>query len=501
MKNRKRSRSQIKRSAPLPRIQEHAGPAIKSYENQDRPEPQADEPRHHLLKPPGDRPPGPPKIDLLIPEKPPSEDSAQLARMEALTKIARSTWFTLLAALFFFGLTLMGFRHIDYFDVTRSIKLPFVDVPVATRLFFIFAPALTAAVYCYFHLYLIRLWDAIAEADATTEEMPLGRRIAPWLLTDAALYLRDRLGGGDRRIVHGDDEAVEGGTALANFLFAWGFGIFVLFGAAIAVLPLQNILLTIATLGPLVIACSFGAASLLRLLRVIDASATDQKRAKVWIRRVSLLRFAIIVSAIVYFGAQFLPNIPRPFKTPLDFAGQEIVSRPEGWQDYAAARTVFRSQWCAREEIADCSSLSSELASKVESEWLESRFRTLSKLPPPVIPRGLDLSGANLERVFWPMANLRVVNAGGANLAGAQLEGGEPKWGAAGGGGPQWGADGEDELNRGAAGGRGPFRGAAGGRGPFRGAANGGGPCRGAAGGGGPQWGVDWRGRTSQRRG
>ena len=190
MKNRKRPRSQIKRSAPLPRIQEHAGSASKSPEHQDRPEPQADEPRHHLLKPPGDRPPGPPKIDLPIPEKPEPEDATQLARIDQISVVARTTWFGLLAYLAFVGVTLLGVEDADFFVPSRQTQLPLVNVAIPTSSFFWVAPILGAALYAYLHLQLLKLWEALAKPPPTVDGKPLSEHVYPWLISDFALSQR-----------------------------------------------------------------------------------------------------------------------------------------------------------------------------------------------------------------------------------------------------------------------------------------------------------------------
>jgi len=120
-----------------------------------------------------------------------------IARINALTTNARTTWFVLLGVLVFVGITLMSVQHIDFYGVDRATKLPLVDVAVPTPFFFIAAPLLIAAVYGYFHLYLIRLWDALSAAAPRHEGRPLGDTIAPWLVTDAALHLRRWLRPGE----------------------------------------------------------------------------------------------------------------------------------------------------------------------------------------------------------------------------------------------------------------------------------------------------------------
>ncbi len=120
-------------------------------------------------------------------------DDPDIARINALTTNARNTWFALLGVLVFVAITLAGVEHIDFYGVDRATKLPLVDVSVPTRYFFYAAPILTAAIFCYFHLYLIRLWDALGAARPKVNATWLGTAISPWLVTDAALHLRRRL--------------------------------------------------------------------------------------------------------------------------------------------------------------------------------------------------------------------------------------------------------------------------------------------------------------------
>lgn len=84
-----------------------------------------------------------------------------LERIEAISQNARATWFALLGLLTFVMVTLLGVDDVDFFGYGRETQLPLVGVSVPTSLFFYAAPFLTAAVYAYFHFYLMKLWDAL----------------------------------------------------------------------------------------------------------------------------------------------------------------------------------------------------------------------------------------------------------------------------------------------------------------------------------------------------
>ncbi|MGD1925849.1 MAG: pentapeptide repeat-containing protein [Paracoccaceae bacterium] len=140
-----------KRSAPLPRIHGHTPP-----------------------------PPEP------IPDPVP----AQIARINEISALARTTWFGLLAYLAFVGVTLLGVEDADFFVPARQTQLPLVNVAIPTSSFFWFAPALGAALYAYLHLQLVKLWEALAAPSPEIDGKPLSERVYPWLISDYALARR-----------------------------------------------------------------------------------------------------------------------------------------------------------------------------------------------------------------------------------------------------------------------------------------------------------------------
>ena len=147
-----------------------------------------------------------------------------IERIGSLTNNARTTWITLLGALLFVGVTLLDVKHVDFHGVNRDTQLPLVNVSVPTLYFFYVAPILIAMIYGYFHLYLIRLFDELGAAQQTQYAKPLGQTISPWLISDAALWLRRRL----RDDTCSKGRPVEGLSAVFNFGIVWLFGPLVL---------------------------------------------------------------------------------------------------------------------------------------------------------------------------------------------------------------------------------------------------------------------------------
>ncbi|MEL6266106.1 MAG: hypothetical protein AAFR52_10755, partial [Pseudomonadota bacterium] len=137
---------------------------------------------------PDPRPPAPlPEVE---PRREGPTDAEAIARIDALSVLARTTWFGMLAYLAFVGITLLGVEDADFFIPSRQTQLPLVNVSIPTAAFFWFAPLLGAALYAYLHLQLVRLWDALAVAPATVGGEPLRERVYPWLINGFALDFR-----------------------------------------------------------------------------------------------------------------------------------------------------------------------------------------------------------------------------------------------------------------------------------------------------------------------
>lgn len=113
-----------------------------------------------------------------------------LSRIEALVGRARAIWLVMLGFLAFITLTLMSVRDIDFFSFASATKLPIVDIEIPTAAFLLAATVLATILHTYFHLFLIKLWDALAEAPPVIDGSKLGDRASPWLVVDWALRRR-----------------------------------------------------------------------------------------------------------------------------------------------------------------------------------------------------------------------------------------------------------------------------------------------------------------------
>ncbi len=348
-------------------------------------------------------------------------DDDHLDRINALTRNARNTWFGLLGALVFVGITLMSVEHIDFYGVDRATQLPLVNVEVPTFLFFAAAPLLLAAVYGYFHLYLIRLWDALGAAPTRIGGKKLGDAVTPWLVTDAALHFRRRLRGDSCTT----PRTLEGGAMLLNFVLAWGFGLVILWFTWQLSMPARTFWLTAIGAASLAISIVAGASSLAmlaqRMRRMPDGSAP-----RLWATGFQTFGLLIGAAALLWNSYERTEG-PAERLAPLAMIDEEIVERPAGWLPHSVARQDFRYVWCARQAIRDCQTLSESEAFEFERDWRLRRAAIISDMRRPEWHKAgrkkPDLRQADLSHAFLAGLDLREGQMQGAVLRQANAEG------------------------------------------------------------------------------
>ncbi len=351
-------------------------------------------------------------------------DQDHLDRINALTSNARQTWFALLAALVFIGITLMGVEHIDFYGVDRATALPLVNIEVPTRYFFAAAPILIAAIYGYFHLYLIRLWDALGAAPARLNGIRLGDAIAPWLVTDAALDFRSEY----RRDNSTRPRVLDRSSRYLNFLLAWVFGLILLALLWWQALAARDLLISFVATTSFVVSALTGAESWLariaRLKQLNQSSVPKRVAQRKGIGWIVVIWIGTISSC---FGVSYLVTNHVSLIT-LDLSGESIVERPAGWLSYGDAKAEFRAQWCRREFVKICSDLGDRNAD-FEEEFGRRRRAIIGDMRRPDwklttgIPTNMDFRNADLTNAFLAGVNLRGAKLQGADLSRAQLEG------------------------------------------------------------------------------
>ena len=367
-----------------------------------------------------------------------------IERINALTTNARNTWFALLAALVFVGITLLGVEHIDFYGTGRATQLPLVGVSVPTNLFFYAAPILTVAIYAYFHLYLIRLWDALSQAELSPSGPTLGDEIAPWLITDTALFLRSKL----RKEACTRPRALEYPSVFWNIFLAWLAGPAILTYLWLEALPARDVWMAGIAATMIIFALIFCLGSAIMLYRRMrDIPPPDTQRelndTALWCF-VLLLPCAFCLTAATWQMTSRAGTNPAP----LNLVGEDLVIRPEGWVPYALAKTDFLESWCKRSDnTCTPDGLTPDQNSLFEAEWHARRDIALTDLKQPkwsapnATPpdlRNAQLSGsflagsqldgalmigADLTDALLEDANLSKAKLEKANLSGAQMQG------------------------------------------------------------------------------
>lgn len=355
------------------------------------------------------------------------DSSDDIARINALTTNSRNTWFVLLGVLVFVGVTLMGVAHIDFYGVDRDTKLPLVDVEVPTRYFFIAAPILTTAIYGYFHLYLIRLWDALSDAEAQHDGRPLGDIISPWLVTDAALQLRRKLRKEDATC--NAHRTMETPAMLLNIALAWLFGLLILLRIWWQSMPARDLLITGIAAACFLVSLTIGTASYVMLSRRMLRKRKGRPDLHRSIGFVTFLLFAaVVVLPLTWLrvSGDYDKN-PNALATiaPLILVNEEIVDRPEGWLPHQIAHREFRADWCDREKMKECGDFG-DRENEFQDEWQTRRQTTLASLRRPDWHKAEnkpDFRSADLRGAFMPGIDLVQANLNAAALNNAEMEG------------------------------------------------------------------------------
>ena len=127
-----------------------------------------------------------------IPPRGPDPEAA-LRHIDGISQNARANWFALLGLLAYVGVTMMAHKDADFFAYGVATQLPIINLSVPTVAFFIAAPLLMAAVYCYFQVYLVSLWDEVADAPPKFVDGILFDYVFPTFITQSAVLYRARV--------------------------------------------------------------------------------------------------------------------------------------------------------------------------------------------------------------------------------------------------------------------------------------------------------------------
>ena len=384
-----------------------------------------------------------------------------LPRIEAIVANARTVWLGQIGFLAFITLTLVSTRDVDFFSVTATTTLPIINVAIPTTTFFWTAAWLAAVLHTYLHLFLLRLWDALAEAPAELDGLRLGERVFPWLVNDWALRRRP-----DRPL---ETRPMDWLANTVTLVLVWLGTPLILTAFWWRSMPAHDAWLTLAIAGALGLSLFTSAHGwrraqdrLRRPGRLGKDSSGSTTLPPIW--RVAGIAFGIILAALsllrteVEFGTFSSQN---SLLASIDLVDAEIAVRPDDWRDHELARRRFRigwcgdnglpalaceapeaeplgparTAWCETNAITDCPATFADLDAAFAAEWSEERSAYLDNVIRPDL-RGRDLRRASARGAFLAGVDLREARLEGANLGLGRLERGGLRRSAAGGGGP-----------------------------------------------------------------
>lgn len=343
---------------------------------------------------------------------------ARLKQIEKIAQNARSTWFGLLGLLVFVGITLMGHKDADFFAYGASTKLPIVGIQVPTTYFFLAAPILTSAVYCYLHVFLFSLWEALGnvEQEKLGRPPPLSERVYPMIFTVAALWYRNQI----RQDGSMGPRLLGRWTLMIALLLGWALGPLVLGLLWWRSMPVHDVVMTLVAGAALWAALSTG---LLGLILARDCLAGRGSAGAALARsdRIMTSVIALVVISAVSVERATLDRFG--FLATADLREAQLTERPREPLDHTAWWTAQLKQSIAAKGLeADPADWPHDVRQRVFHELADLWAARMQSLNAPTL-RGRDLRGADLRGAFLAGADLRDAVLDGARLVRADLQG------------------------------------------------------------------------------
>jgi uncharacterized protein YjbI with pentapeptide repeats len=108
-----------------------------------------------------------------------------LEAAKGLAENSSRVFLVMLGAIAYTFLTIANTKDVQLLTDSGSSQLPVINVQIPIVSFYIVTPILLLGVYIYFHIYLQRLWEAIAKLPAIFPDgMTVDEKTPAWLLTD-----------------------------------------------------------------------------------------------------------------------------------------------------------------------------------------------------------------------------------------------------------------------------------------------------------------------------
>jgi len=346
-----------------------------------------------------------------------------LAHIAQVSQNARATWFGLMGLLAFVGVILLGHKDADFFAFGAETQLPLIGITVPVKAFFYVAPVLVASLYAYMHLYLMTLWDGLADAPARIDGMPLSDRVFPWLISHAALWYRDRR----RKDGSAGPRALGRVVVAVSLLLGWVFGIAVMLGLWIRSMPAHEEWLTLWIGFWLWFAVLIGLTGFLSAAERMAGTSSARVARAHGVRRSWGGALAVVLAFLSWETTEggLIPHAagsPPPLLYSANLILAELTRKPSGWLPWHLWMEDFEANFRRREGIGTGPDLTSEQETAFKKEATERYAEYISQLDAPDLRRA-DLRGARMSSAFLPGANLRKASMQWANLRNAVMHG------------------------------------------------------------------------------
>lgn len=131
-----------------------------------------------------------------------AEYEANVAYANLIQKRARSIYYALMLANVIALIAVWNTNDVDFFAADSTVKLPFIEVPVKTKLFYLIAPIFLFVTYIYQFHYFVRLIDIIGLrkfAAGQYDGVRLKMRIDPWAISE---YFLERYEPRPKTLLH-----------------------------------------------------------------------------------------------------------------------------------------------------------------------------------------------------------------------------------------------------------------------------------------------------------
>jgi uncharacterized protein YjbI with pentapeptide repeats len=342
-----------------------------------------------------------------------------LGQVAAISSEARKIFIGLLAACVYSWLVIGTTKDVQLIVNTATSPLPIINTPIPIASFYVVGAGLLAAVYCYFHFYLQRLWRTLATLPAVFPDgAALDDKTDPWLLTNLVRANFNRL----RR----ESPPLTRLETLLTILLAWWLVPLTILALWARYLPAHYWLGTTWLVALIGITALFGrhsyrlAGATLRGKVRAPVAKSDEGRGvsrRAWqeFRQIRPDRLTCGLTAVVIVCSlsAFHDNPRDPYtwvakglnavgiRTYADLREVNVAERPESWdgKDWSKVKQVdLRGRNLAFAQAGSAFLANADL-----------RWSNLT---------GADLSGAQLQG-----ADLNGAQLQGADLSGAQLQG------------------------------------------------------------------------------